>query len=256
MKTEKWLRRKVEAANILDAAKTLPIRHAYISRFPDEAWVPAETYLTWAKAGLQQGDDAGLDAAVSYAKRAVCRRIDTLILYYHLRGYANRNYPPKIEALRDIGISIPDIVSRWIINPRNDLEHSYQRATPNMARDATEIADLFLPATREEAALGAVIGLGWTVQSSCSEGPEGVTVELRDLGTAPMLFLDIFEQPEAAKIIFPTDKDILVAPLKDFPDKEAIELGKLLRQHHVLPGRSATSFPAIYYEEIKRQADL
>src|SRR5437870_10793797 len=105
MKTEKWLRRQVEAANILDAAKTLSVEHAHISRFLEKTWVPAETYLIWAKAGLQQGDDAGLDAAVSYAKRAVCHRIDTLIMYYHLRSYASRNYPSKIGALRAIGIS-------------------------------------------------------------------------------------------------------------------------------------------------------
>ena len=44
---------------------------------PIPHWVPAADYLDWARRGLKQDDLHGRDAAVCYAKRAVCRFIDS-----------------------------------------------------------------------------------------------------------------------------------------------------------------------------------
>jgi len=201
-------------------------------------------------------DQFGFDLATCYAKRAVCQRIDAFTLNSHLRRYLRKKYPQKIDALREIGISIPDIVRRWVIQPRNDLEHQYDSATIEDAQTAIEIADLLLRATAEEAKQGSIIAIAWSVLGLTSMSAGKLTVQFDGFGPDPMLFVDILEKPEAVKIVIPRDSEVILTPLADFPDSEARELARFLRQHWSVSGRGDTSSPAEYYCEVKRQAGI
>src|SRR5437016_2633608 len=96
----KWHVRRVSAADILTSAKTLPVqsyRHEIVVT-PD--FRPSAEYLRWAREALQMKAPFGLDAALCYAKRAVCREIDAFVIRNHFKRYLqNRSYPKKIELL-------------------------------------------------------------------------------------------------------------------------------------------------------------
>src|SRR5262249_40904895 len=89
--------------DILDAAKHLGVQNVRSSYFLDETWrmgrrwTPSEDYLAWARVGLAEGGEHGWDRALSYAKRAVCRRIDSFLVYNHLRFAERYPFPAKIE---------------------------------------------------------------------------------------------------------------------------------------------------------------
>ncbi|MFL5243320.1 MAG: hypothetical protein ACJ8FY_14540 [Gemmataceae bacterium] len=257
MQIVKWKRSEVPPADILSAAKTIPLRDAHMSHFLDEKWLPAEKYLEWARRGLQIKDDMGLDIAVCFAKRSVCRRVDSLILKNHLRSCLHKKYPEKIKALCDIGIPIPDIVQSWIIGPRNQLEHKYETVRNNNGQGAIEIADLFIRATDEEEKRGCIFAVGWNVLGGMQFGSDTeMVVQFREFHSNPMLFLDIFEEPEKAKIVIPLEGEIILAPMSEFSILEEIELANLLRQHYSLPGRSERKIPVHFYLEIKRQGQF
>ena len=80
----------------------------------------------------------GYDLAVCYAKRAVCRLIDSLIHHNHLRKWMRSNYPPKIAMLKQVGIEVKSVVRELIIDSRNDIEHSYSTPTESQARHAVD----------------------------------------------------------------------------------------------------------------------
>ena len=89
---------EVEAETLLDAAETLSPCGNYLAVDLTAAWVPETNYLTWAKKALGGGDAFGFDAAVCYAKRAACCRIDKFIVQNHLSYFLKAKYPEKMEA--------------------------------------------------------------------------------------------------------------------------------------------------------------
>ena len=113
-------------------------------------WNRAEEYVTWARTALGMASPLGQDAAVCYAKRAVCRLIDSLMLYNHLQRWAGDNYPSKIEMLEKIGIEIKSVIYELVIDSRNDIEHNYSGATEKQARHAVELAEMAIPPLAEE----------------------------------------------------------------------------------------------------------
>lgn len=147
-----WKRTKVGPQDILDALKTIGNRAEWSVKLVPEHWVPAETLYQWAEIGLSNDHPLGMDIAFTYAKRAVCRRIDGLLLNNYCGNYVRAKYPPKIEILKEIGIPIPNIVHKWVISGRNAIEHDYQAADKDQSSDAVETAQLFLNATAMEAA--------------------------------------------------------------------------------------------------------
>src|ERR1700722_13259932 len=133
MQVAKWSAKPVLPGVIIDAAKNTKIGNTpFLSWFRDtssslyEVWVAAETYLDWAQAGLLEGNANGFDTALTYAKRAACRRIDGFLAYNHLSKFDRKSYPEKCDILRKVGINIPSIVHDLVIDPRNESEHRYQ----------------------------------------------------------------------------------------------------------------------------------
>src|SRR5262249_53328525 len=138
-------------ADILDAIKTINGHlNCHLSLVP-EVWVEADQYLAWAQAGLTNDNPLGWEVGLTYAKRAVCRRIDGLLLNNYFGQFLRSKYPAKIELLKAIGIKIPNLVQSWIIEGRNRIEHDYSLADKEHATNAEEIAGLFLQATADEA---------------------------------------------------------------------------------------------------------
>ena len=99
---------------------------------------------------MSNPNELGWDIGVSYAKRAVYRRIDGFLANNWLDRFGGRRYPEKIEMLREIGIPIPGMVHRQVIGSRNVIEHDYQTVNSEDAANAVDVANLMLSATAFE----------------------------------------------------------------------------------------------------------
>jgi len=75
-----WKRNQVKPQDILDALETIGGRAEWSVNLVPERWLAAETLYQWAEIGLSNVHPLGMDIAFTYAKRAVCRRIDGLLL--------------------------------------------------------------------------------------------------------------------------------------------------------------------------------
>jgi hypothetical protein len=243
MQVDRWNARPVLPGALLDAVKHTTIGSTpHLSWFRDtrsslfDVWVPAETYMEWAQAGLAQSNPNGYDTALTYAKRAVCRRIDAFLAYNHLSRYDRKSYPDKCDILREVGIRIPGVVHDLAIDPRNESEHLYQAIEAKAARHAVEVASLFLDATKEEAKRGAVVALNWNIEFTNKEGIGKWVTTVTGYRESSMLLIDIFQTPHAAKLVRPTDAEVEYAVLEQFSKEEAVELAIFLRHHYQLDG--------------------
>ncbi len=259
MQVRSFVRKEVEPADILTAARTIPANNVWTCNWFEKGWVPPEEYLQWAKRGLQQPqDEYSMSNAICYAKRVVCRIIDALILGNHLRHFLSKNYPTKIQALCDIGISIPPIVHELIIDPRNQLEHDYKRPELSKAKHAVQIADLFLNATEKELKRKPIVALRWNVLFMHSESIQESKVEFKGFSKEPMLFVDVFTEPVEVKTVHPEDHEISFTLLDCFTEEQSLELAKKLREHYTQTWKSSgeSGDSAFFYKEIKRQAGI
>lgn len=249
---------KVAPSDILDAARTIQRVGFNLWDLTPKHWVPATTYLDWARSGLKTGGEQGFTTAVMHAKRAVCRMIDGLVLRNHLTAFQNKNYPKKMDGLFKIGIGVPDVVHKLVIDARNELEHKYTLAGKTDAKDAVDLADLVLRATKEETDASSIITVGGSISysSECHEedGANVETVAFRSLSERPMLFVDVFEEPVCVKIVHPQDGEICFAELTQFNDNESIEFARILRGDG-MPG-SYNIGTEHFYRELKRQAGI
>jgi hypothetical protein len=115
--------------------------------FEADAW----KFLEFSKLDFSEHCERGLVNALGNAKRAVVNRVDVLLYAYGLRAHArkkNWSYPDKAEALRQVGVFVPDALRNLITSPRNELEHDY--ALPHDERAVAiifEVAELFLRST-------------------------------------------------------------------------------------------------------------
>jgi hypothetical protein len=243
VQVDRWTKRPALPGALIDAAKNTAVGGTpYLSWFRDrrsslyDEWVAAETYLGWAQTALAQGDASGCDTALTYAKRAVCRRIDGFLAYNHLGRFDRKSYPEKCDILRAVGIGIPGVVHDLAIDPRNESEHRYQAIEEKTARHAAEVAGLFIEATREEARRGAVVALNWNLDFRNSEEGGRPVSTVVGYGECPMLLIDIFQGPAAVKFVRRADGEVEYAVLEEFSKDEAVELAKFLRQHYQADG--------------------
>jgi hypothetical protein len=250
-------RKQVKPADILSAAATLSVGTVHTCNWVQSTWVSPAAYLEWAKKGLMSNDHYGMSNAITYAKRATCRVIDGLMLSNHLRPFLRKSYPAKADALREIRISVPEIVHELVIDPRNVLEHQYAVPERTQAEHAVQLAELFLRATQDECARAPIVALAWNVLGSyhTSLGKEPVVegTAFRGFSKGPMLFVDVFADPAEAKIVYPGDAEVRYSRLQDFTEKEAVELALKLREHWEAPSKSETGFPVSYFREVKAQ---
>jgi hypothetical protein len=90
-----WKREIVQPADIIDGLKSIKGKIVWTHPRTPEGWLPAETLYQWAALGMGNDHEFGWDIAVSYAKRAVCRRIDGFLANNWLSHFEGRKYPEK-----------------------------------------------------------------------------------------------------------------------------------------------------------------
>ena len=238
--------------DLLDAARTMPLGDIATCAWLSD-WVPATVFLDWARRGLAQADAYGLSNAVTYAKRAAACRIDVLLQYNHLLSFSRSGFPAKITALRQVGLSIPNVVHELVIDPRNAVEHNYQLPGPETARHAVGIAELFVGATDVEYQRSSIVAVGWNVMGSQLLTSEREYVQFREFSDRPMLFIDVFEEPQAAKIVDPKNSEIRSTNLISFSDEQSLTLARLLRSNYARGSLSRRGAGRTFFQEMKRQ---
>jgi hypothetical protein len=238
--------------DLLDAAKTIPLGD--ISRCDWlVSWVPATTLLEWAQRGIAEKDAYGLSNAVTYAKRSATSRIDLLLQYNHLVPFSRSKYPTRIDALRRIGVSMPDVVHELVIDPRNTVEHRYQVPSEGVARHAVGVAELFIHATHEEYQKSSIVAVSWNAMGSHLFKSGQEYVSFREFADRPMLFIDVIDEPRAAKIVDPRNGEIRSAPLRLFSEDESLALAQILRSNYSQANLSGRGISLMYLREMKRQ---
>ncbi|MBI4438204.1 hypothetical protein HY631_04600 [Candidatus Uhrbacteria bacterium] len=235
-----------------DAAATIRKEDAFISFWLHDEWTHCETYLEWAQAGLQEGGDRGFAIATSYAKQAVCRRIDCLLLYNHLLVFQGRPFPEKMRALTELGINVPSIVHRFAIAPRNTLEHDYQQPSKAAAENSVELADLLVRATQavEDEGSIAVLNTSFGFQYLWHKGKEHVRLHTV---SEPCLLIASYGQTPRVVLANPVRGEALQCLLTDFSASEAIEFAKLIRSHRTLPNHGNSRKSQYVLNEITSQ---
>jgi hypothetical protein len=184
----------IPPVDLLDAARTIRLGPIHsCDWFPRGA--SALTFLEWARRGLLEGDDYGFSNAIGYAKKSVTCRIDGILRSYHLVALSRAKYRRKIEALNELGMRIPQIVSELVIDPRNELEHQYQMPTGQAARQAIEISELFLHTTDAESKRPSIVAVNWNILGGDSWGNGQHHVTFDGFSNEAMLFIDVFDDP-------------------------------------------------------------
>jgi hypothetical protein len=145
-----WTRTTISAQDILDALDTLNPGYIHAEANLTADWVTGETYLSDAQSCVGQDNETGWDAAIGFAKRAVCREIDAMVVNNHLGRFLGRAYPEKQEMLHRLGLNAPEVLHDLVISPRNESEHGYKRSSKAEATHAVQIAQLFLQALKSE----------------------------------------------------------------------------------------------------------
>ena len=189
-----------------------------------------------------------------HAKRAAANRIDVLVRYNHLAPLAHADYEQKAEALREIGMRVPDVIRDLVFDPRNEAEHEYEPPDQRTARRASEIAHLFVEATEAEYERSSIVAVSWNVSTMRLIDSNGESVDSEVFGDKPMLFIDVFDEPHAAKIVDPSGGEIRFAQLRSFTKEHAIALAHILRANYSQGSLSVRGVGGTYFiKEIKRQ---
>ncbi len=234
-----WKTKKVSPQTIIDSAGHLQADKGWYEADLCREWRKAPTYLAWAEQAFAQKSEFGWDAALCYAKRAVCCQIDRFMMANHLGKFLDkRNYPQKMELLQDIGISLPNVLHELIIDPRNEIEHGYFAASEKQARQAVEICKMFLHVIEFEAGNGAIISLGGKPNHRFSGGGDvgkerqEAKYEIEDW-FEPRLFIDCFSySSHQVLLVYPKDNELCHCSLDDFTIDKAKAFVKILRQQH------------------------
>ena len=253
---KKLARVQTPPVDLLDAARTVRLgRISSCDWLPE--WAPAPRFLDWARRGLSESDEYGLSNAISYAKKSVACRIDGILRTYHLRALSRAKYPLKIRALNELGVSVPQIVSELVIDPRNELEHQYSMPAHQAARRAIEIAELFLSATEAESNRFSIVAVNWNILGGQSSLDGRYSVRLDGFGDEPMLFIDVFDDPSSVRIVNPSRDEIRWAPLASFDSNQTLQLATLLRTNYsVTNGLFESRSSPIFFREMKRLGEF
>ena len=233
---KKWKMIAKHPEDIIGAAMTIGEGEIRLYHDPIPHWVPANDYLDWAQRGVKQDDLNGRDAAVCYAKRAVCRCIDGLMVCNHLGGFLGRGYKEKIDLLSRIDFPIPAIVHELVINQRNDIEHSYQAATAVQASRAFDIAELVLErsSTIEELPKKALISLGANVQLRVNEQPPDFS-EIQLSVDDPWLLVNTLADHPKLMVINPKEDEVCYTEMSELNVEQAVSFSRLMRERQQVP---------------------
>jgi hypothetical protein len=109
--------------------------------------IKANEFIKFAELDLQQETTQGLVNALSNAKRAIDCQVDTVLGCFGL--LSRRNFPQKMDVLREMGIVTPRIVNK-VVKARNYLEHEFKEPEQEQVEDAVDIATLFVISLEQE----------------------------------------------------------------------------------------------------------
>lgn len=254
-----WTASAVSPQDILDAmANITPSPLQFSTRFT-ASWESPQTYLQWAQDCLVRGDAFGWDAAVCFAKRAVGRQIDGLLVRNHLQRSLFATYPKKMEVLKVLDYDLPDVVHELIIEPRNESEHDYRPCNARQAKHAYEIAKLFLRDIDPEDEL-TIISYG--LDEDLSKILVGEMTEVRkavidNLSTASGLLVD-FTNPadHIALILRPKDQELLTCSMTAFKTSDLIAFARFFRTIPNFEVLSSISFEAPVLQKLKTRLNL
>jgi hypothetical protein len=256
-----WTKQEVSPEDILGGARNLDRRRPVWTMDVCPSWIEAEVYLSWARTALGTANPFGYDAAVCYAKRAVCRLIDSLMHYNHLKTWVRAKYPLKIELLEKVGIDIKSVIRELVINNRNDIEHNYSAATERQARHAVELAEMALPPLAAEASGWATVTLGLNYGGNIG-GPDpaakgGYSFWNYDFDAhLPFLLVDYADVTPRVMIIRRNIEEVTFAPLKNFHKDQAVDLAKQLREQKVAGTMHTGCNGPRLVEELKSHLEL
>jgi hypothetical protein len=261
MVTWEWTKQPVEPEDILDAAKAIPVTSDRIVMSLTGCWTSAGRLLEWACAALNRGTDDGWDTASSLAKRAVCRQMDGILAHNHLGCFHGENYKKKAGYLAALKMPGLTLLRDLVIDPRNDIEHAYEVATEDQARQACEVAELFLGATEKEAQIPAILALGWNVSSSESistaPGQEFHRIEIKlTKEHEPMLFIKGYPSEPEVLVIYPKEETVSTCPLKKFKPEQVMTLNARLRECLKSDGFTQRSLSPAFVKAMKEQLKL
>src|SRR5262245_38711765 len=216
-----WTKQRVAPDDILDGARAITGRGGSYGVRLVPHWTPARSSMEWAKAALERGGDDGWDSAAGWAKRAVCRQMDCILVHNHLQPFLGKNYKDNAGYLAALKVPGLPVLRDLVIDPRNDIEHAYALATKEQAEMACHIAELFLGATEKEANAPAMVDLGWAFEYAAwnSAGPEGVKHFFKvtlNKDHAPFLVVSGYPDGPEVMILYPQDELVSVCPLTDF----------------------------------------
>jgi hypothetical protein len=192
-----------------------------------------KTFLDWANEGLARECDEGYAAAATNAKKAACARIDELLRERLIHRALTRNvsYPERIRILDQMGITYGEIVHDVVIEPRNLEEHEYARPDRGRSRMATQLAKLFLQATKEDVS-GAPVFIGQTLAPLA--GPfvlsDADKYEFKGFPPEPFAFVNVLTDHVTVNVVFPAHQEITHCRLNALSLKQQMQLPPLLAQ--------------------------
>jgi hypothetical protein len=250
---KEYVYKKIKPMDMIQRAKTLDNTSIIHKCFDfEESGITSKTYLEWAQRGYEEGGEYGFNSCISNAKLAVCSKLDNLLILNHLRKLLSHPYPRKIEVLEVIGVQIPSVVYDLIIEPRNDLEHSYVAPSEKTAKHALGVAKLALPGISDE--FCGVIALNWigySLQTAIVEEPTAFP----GWGSEPVLFVDIFDKAPKILFIDETKNEISLTNLDTFNKNEAIGFAKLLRSIHQFGKGEPSAFGGTFRNQFGHLAE-
>jgi hypothetical protein len=262
MTTWNWKKETVAPDDILDAARTLPVGTQRILIDLTGWWTAARELLAWARSALGRGGSEGWDTAASLAKRAVCRQMDGILVHNHFGCFLGKNWKDKGGILARLDIPGLNLVRDLVIDPRNDIEHAYALATEEQAKRACDVAELFLSGTDQQAAIPAVLGLGWDTSGSdmMSTAPgrefHSIVIGLKK-EDGPRLLITAWEEEHRVLVLYPTDEMLSICPLQRFSVEQILTLNARLRDClKVIGSYSTRTVGPTYIAALKQQVGL
>lgn len=252
-----WTRSTCSPQDILDAIGTLQPGYVHAEAILTYDWATSETYLNDAQTMIALDNETGWDAAISFAKRAVCREIDAMVVNNHLGRFLSRPYPEKQGMLHRLGLNAPEVLHDLIISPRNESEHGYERSSKAEANHAVQIARLFLQALKNEPLMhNAIISFGWEVSKSRVNWREGIPLTF-DQSKPPMLLIEVSESRDhRALILRPNEAQLSECALSQFTLDATIALATELRSQFANNAGSSIGFAMPILKQLKQDFRL
>lgn len=152
-----------------------------------------------------------------------------------------------------LGSAYPRLFTNW--SSSHETLSNTTISYPIWKLPATQlgVAELFVGATDSEHQRSSIVAVAWNVMGSQLLTAERECVKFREFGDRPMLFIDVFEEPHAAKIVDPKNSEIRSADLLSFSEEQSVALAQLLRSNYAGGSLSSRGAGRTFFQEMKRQ---